>query len=84
MDNKRAEDRFRSRGFFTIYADGNQPIEAKLLDTSPSGLGLDAPCELASGTVVQLYCGDLEIGKGTVQHCKSWKDRFVLGIFLHQ
>jgi hypothetical protein len=84
MANKRAEDRFRSRGHFTIRVAGNQPIEAKLLDTSPSGLGVETTSQMVSGTVVRLFCGEVEIAEGTVQHCHGQQGRFVLGIFLHQ
>jgi hypothetical protein len=62
--------------------EGCEPIEAKLVDTSPSGLGLEAGVGLDSGTAVRLACSGIEIGMGKIQHCRPSGDRFLIGVAL--
>jgi hypothetical protein len=80
--DKRTEARFRSRGKFGIMTDRGQMIDAKLIDTSPSGLGLEVETALESGMPIRLVCNGLEIGEGTVQHCRVSCARFFLGVAL--
>jgi len=82
MTNKRTETRLRSRGDFRILTDGAQPIVAKLIDTSPSGIGLEADIEFASGTLVRLQSGGIEIAEGIVRHCQASGGRFLIGVVL--
>jgi len=80
MQNRRAETRHRSRGILRILADGNPQIDAKLFDTSPSGMSLLATMELGSGTAVRLECGGIEIARGVVRNCRAQGAGFLIGI----
>lgn len=80
MQNRRAEARLRSRGSFLILAAGIPQIEARLFDTSPSGMSLLAAVELGSGTVVRLECGGIEMAKGVVRNCRAQGAGFLIGI----
>lgn len=82
MQNRRAEQRLRSRGNFGIFVRGIEKIEGKLFDTSPSGLSLLASMEVASGTLVRLESSGVEIGQGVVRNCRAHGAGFLIGISL--
>ena len=76
----RLETRLRTRGRLSILSDGALPIDAKVLDTSPSGMGIESPVQLKAGTTVRLICCGVEVAKGTIQYCRTHGDRFVAGV----
>ena len=82
MNEKRTETRFRSRGEFCIVTDDGQRIQAKLVDTSPSGLGLNAESAVDAGSAILLENSGIEVAAGVVQHCSPDGARFFLGIAL--
>lgn len=79
MGDVRSETRLRSRGHFHVFR-GSEWVEAALIDTSPSGMGLDVPCPFEPGETVRLVCNGIEVGDGIVRHCQARKNRFAIGI----
>lgn len=79
---KRLEARFRSKGVFQIITGDGQVVDAKVVDTSQSGLGLEAEAALTSGIKVRLHCRGIEVGEGVVQHCRATGPRWFVGILL--
>jgi PilZ domain len=78
------EQRLRSRGSVQIVTEGAQPAAAKVLDVSPSGIGIESTMALECGTAVRLDCYGV-IAEGIVRHCRpvvDRYDRFVIGIAL--
>jgi hypothetical protein len=84
MSHKRAETRLRSRGSFRILAEGTHPIHSKLVDTSPSELGLKTEVELGPGTAIRLECSGIEIDTGTVKNCEASGEHFIIDVALSQ
>jgi PilZ domain len=82
MADKRVEARLRSRGELRIFTEDGEPLDAKVLDISPSGIGLEAAIGLESGTVVRLHCHGAVVGEGIVRHCRASGQRFLVGVAL--
>jgi PilZ domain len=79
MHNRRAENRFRSRGTFRILVDDHE-IDAKIFDASPSGMSLLSNLEFAPGLEVRLELCGLEFARGVVRNCRAHGGGFVIGV----
>ena len=82
-DEKRSEQRIRSRGTVTVRAEGGTPVPAVIYDVSPSGLGLGLESEvgLTAGTAVDID-GSGFAAHGVVRFCFSMNQTFRIGIQL--
>lgn len=82
-ENKRSEPRIRSKGVLTLMADGAGPVEASILDVSPSGLGLglEAAAGFTIGTPVEIH-GAWLTASGVVRFSHQRGQTFRLGIEL--
>jgi hypothetical protein len=80
-NEQRREKRIQSHGHFHIFAGGAEPVAAKIVDVSPSGVSLEAPVELECGTVIRLHSHGLT-AQGVVRHCSPRGDRYWIGVAL--
>jgi hypothetical protein len=80
MTNRRLETRLRSRGRFAIYTDDGNCIAARLVDTSPSGLCLEASTAIEPGTEVQMQCEGIDFAAGAVRYCRASDDGYAIGV----
>ncbi len=69
----------------TIQIPGqSKPIRARVIDISPSGLGMNLPCEIPPGTMAALDLGH-GIAFGEIRHCKVLsKYRYRAGFWLEE
>jgi len=84
IDEKRAEPRHRSKGIVTLLMEGAGPLQCRIYDVSPSGLGLglETRVSLAPGTAVVIESAAFA-ASGVVRFCYHTGELCRLGIELN-
>lgn len=82
-DDKRSENRIRSRGCLTLLAEGLAPIQCTIYDVSPSGMGvgIETQADIGAGTAVILD-GSAFAAHGIVRYCYRIRELYRVGIEL--
>lgn len=62
-----------------VLGEGQQMLRARILDTSPRGMGLSLSAPLATGTPIKVVAGD-ELILGVVSHCLPYEDTYRAGL----
>jgi hypothetical protein len=78
-DERRSEDRIRSKGRVTVMAGGQEQLAAEVYDICQSGISLLVQRAVDPGTRVQIDAGHLA-AEGVVVHCAARGDQHCLGI----
>jgi hypothetical protein len=78
-DERRSEERIRSKGKVTVIAGGQEVLPAEVRDVSRAGISLLVERALDPGTRVQIDTGHLA-ADGVVVHCAAMGDQHCIGI----
>jgi hypothetical protein len=78
-DERRSEERIRSKGQVTVMAGGEERLAAEVYDISRSGISLLVERAFDPGTRVQVDTGHLA-AEGVVIHCAAQGNRHYVGI----
>ena len=78
-EDRRAEQRFKSRGLFQLLVDGGKPLTATVYNTSPSGICLEASAPVEKETAVRVD-GEGFIADVVVRYCERQGALYRIGI----
>ena len=78
-DERRSEERIRSKGQVTVAAGGQEQLPAVVYDISRSGISLLVERAFDPGTRVKVDTGHLA-AEGVVVHCSAQDNQHCIGI----
>jgi hypothetical protein len=81
QDNRRTEERVRSRGQVLLITEDDRSIPATIGDVSTSGMCVETSEELASGLPLRIEVHGFG-ALGVVRHCVRKDDKYQIGVKL--